>query len=107
MRITVSTAMTQILPSPILPVRAARDASVIGPPRCRPTISILTLGTKSIVYSVPRYTSVCPLAAEALYLADGHALDPASFNASFTSSILNGLTMAVINFMTCSSPQLA
>ena len=62
MRMTRSTGVTKILPSPILPVRAAlitastqRSTSPSGT-----TTSIFTLGKKSTTYSAPRYSSVWP-----------------------------------------------
>jgi uncharacterized membrane protein len=62
MRVTDSTGRTQILPSPILPVRAdSTIASRTDSASSSPTsTSMRTFGTKSTVYSAPRYTSVCP-----------------------------------------------
>ena len=50
------------LPSPILPVRAASitHSATVKASVSSTRISIFTFGTKSIVYSAPRYTSVCP-----------------------------------------------
>ena len=58
-----------------------------------------TLGTKSTVYSAPRYTSVWPAwrPKPCASLTVMPAM-PTSLRAVFTSSSLNGLTMAVINF---------
>ena len=55
-RVTLSTAVTQILPSPIFPVRAAlamasTTSSAIS---AAVSTSILTLGTYSTLYSAPR-----------------------------------------------------
>eukprot|EP01034_Spumella_vulgaris_P011292 gene11292-14360_t len=62
MRTTRSTVVMKILPSPILPVRAAltmastqRSAS-----SSFTTTSTFTLGRKSTTYSAPRYSSVWP-----------------------------------------------
>jgi uncharacterized membrane protein len=62
MRVTDSTGRTQIFPSPILPVRAdSAIASFTDSASSSATsTSMRTLGTKSTVYSAPRYTSVCP-----------------------------------------------
>jgi len=61
-RITCSIGVTKILPSPILPVRAARSsASMAWSTISSDTAaSIFTLGRKSTTYSAPRYNSVCP-----------------------------------------------
>jgi hypothetical protein len=62
MRITFCRSETKILPSPISPVGAA--PRIVSTTFCRlssaQVISSLTLGTKSTVYSFPRYRSVCP-----------------------------------------------
>src|SRR5690606_2798859 len=59
MRMTSSTGVTKILPSPMRPVRAA---SVMVATTCRTLssgtmISSLTLGTESTTWAEPRYTS--------------------------------------------------
>src|SRR5216684_3530206 len=53
---TCSTAVTKILPSPILPVRAALTTASIAPSSIFSvtTTSILTFGRKSTTYSAPR-----------------------------------------------------
>ncbi|EEI86820.1 hypothetical protein HMPREF0072_0616, partial [Anaerococcus lactolyticus ATCC 51172] len=62
MRMTCSTAVTKILPSPILPVPADDwIASITASARSSvTTVSILILGRKSTTYSAPRYSSVWP-----------------------------------------------
>jgi hypothetical protein len=93
---------TKILPSPILPVRAAfviasivRSTSASGT-----TASILTLGRKSTTYSAPRYSSVWPFwRPKPLTSVTVRPVTPASASASRTSSSLKGLMMAVICFM--------
>src|SRR5690606_1697777 len=94
MRTTRSTSVIQILPSPSLPVRAAAAmTSAMRPASIASTsTSTRTFGTKSIVYSAPRYTSVCPdcwpnprTSVTVMPAA------PASVRAAFTSSSLWGL----------------
>src|SRR5438093_10781056 len=64
------------------------------------TISILTFGTKSIWYSAPRYTSVWPRwRPNPRDSVTVMPWTPASLSASFTSSNLNGLTTAVMSFI--------
>ena len=62
MRIVFVRSETKIFPSPIWPVWAVR--MIVSITVCRlssaTATSILTLGTNSTLYSVPRYISVCP-----------------------------------------------
>ena len=62
MRTTRSTGVTKILPSPILPVRAALTMASTqrSTASSATTTSIITLGRKSTTYSAPRYSSVWP-----------------------------------------------
>ncbi|EXI75153.1 MAG: hypothetical protein AW07_01388 [Candidatus Accumulibacter sp. SK-11] len=56
MRTTCSMLLTKILPSPILPVRAALTMASMAPSAAASvtTISIFTFGRKSTTYSAPR-----------------------------------------------------
>jgi hypothetical protein len=104
MRTTCSTDDTNILPSPILPVRAAlMMASMAGSTvSSATTISILILGRKSTTYSAPRYSSVWPFCRpKPLTSVTVSPVTPTSDNASRTSSSLNGLMMASIFFISC------
>src|SRR6478672_13616967 len=101
MRTTSSTGSTQILPSPILPVRAASvmTSMMRWTSSSSHSSSMRALGTKSILYSVPRYTSVCPAwRPKPCTSVTVMPWTSASFNASFTSSSLKGFTMAVMSF---------
>ena len=94
--------MTQILPSPILPVRGRRlTASIdeIDLPVVDDHLD-LDLGDEvDLVLGAAVRLGVAALAAEAADLADGHPVTPIALRASFTSSSLNGLTIAVMSFM--------
>ena len=102
MRITCSTSRTKILPSPILPVRAAL---MIASTTCSAiasstTTSIFTLGRKSTTYSAPRYSSVWPFWRPKPFTSvTVRPVTPTSASASRTSSSLNGLITQVICFM--------
>src|SRR5207253_5812736 len=93
-RTAVDTGFTKILPSPMLPVLAAAATisttfEAIG---SGTTTSILILGMKSIVYSPPRYSSVCPFWRPKPRTSDTvMPTTPMPVSASFTSSSLNGL----------------
>src|ERR1700757_2349990 len=64
------------------------------------TTSILILGRKSITYSAPRYTSVCPFCRpKPLTSLTVIPVMPTSCSAFFTSSSLNGLMIASIFFI--------
>src|SRR6186713_71334 len=105
MRTTCSRGDTKILPSPILPVRAAPSmASITRSIRPSSTAaSILTLGRKSTTYSAPRYSSVWPFRRpKPLTSVTVMPCTPMALRASRTSSSLNGLTMAVTIFMVIS-----
>src|SRR5690606_27943086 len=102
MRMACSTAVTKILPSPILPVKAALmmasiAASTMAAGR---TTSMRILGRKSTTYSAPRYSSVWPFwRPKPLTSVTVRPLTPMSARASRTSSSLNGLMMAETNFI--------
>ncbi|EMP78607.1 PilL protein [Burkholderia pseudomallei MSHR1043] len=101
-RITCSIDVTKILPSPILPVRAARSiASTAWSTRSSDTAaSIFILGRKSTTYSAPRYSSVCPFwRPNPLTSVTVMPETPSAESASRVSSSLNGLMIAVISFM--------
>src|SRR5579875_1564772 len=92
----------KIFPSPILPVRAA-PANVRTTSSARAsatTISNFTFGSRSTLYSCPRYTSLCPFwrpcPRTSLIVIPSI---PIPLSASFTSSSLNGWMMASIFFM--------
>ena len=73
--------------------RAAATTRSTSPSSTR--ISIRTFGTKSIVYSAPRYTSVCPRwRPKPCTSVTVRPCTPSSLSASFTSSTLNGLMIA-------------
>src|SRR3990167_7066179 len=102
MRTTCSTAVTKILPSPILPVLAA--LTIASTQRSVSsdftTTSTFTLGRKSTTYSAPRYSSVWPFWRPKPFTSvTVRPVTPHSASASRTSSSLNGLTMAVICFI--------
>src|SRR3990172_7288794 len=62
--------------------------------------STLTLGRKSMVYSEPRYSSVCPFwRPKPRTSVTVMPTTPSSVSASLTSSSLKGLMMASIFFM--------
>src|SRR5690606_35222921 len=101
MRWTSATSVTQSLPSPTLPVLAAAGmasrSQAIWSSSARN--STYTLGTKSTVYSAPRYTSVWPAWRPKPWTSvTVMPATPAALRASFTSSSLNGLMTAVISF---------
>src|SRR5205807_6762858 len=101
-RTAVDTGFTKILPSPMLPVLAAAATisttfEAIG---SGTTTSILILGMKSIVYSPPRYSSVCPFWRPKPRTSDTvMPTTPMPVSASFTSSSLNVLMIALIFFI--------
>src|SRR5439155_4517130 len=102
MRTTCSTLVTNILPSPIFPVRAAlTTASMARSTNASPRItSTLTLGRKSTTYSAPRYNSVCPFWRPNPFTSvTVRPVTPSSDNASRTSSSLNGLMIASTFFI--------
>src|SRR3954469_10475903 len=102
MRTTCSRSYTKILPSPILPVRAAAStASMTRSTRSSATAaSIFTLGRKSTTYSAPRYSSVWPFWRPNPFTSvTVMPCTPMAESASRTSSSLNGLMMAVTSFM--------
>ena len=68
-------------------------------PASEQTTSIFTLGTKSTVYSVPRYVPLCPSAGRTRHFRDGHPVNPCSAKAFFTSSSLKCRMMASTFFM--------
>jgi hypothetical protein len=101
MRTTRSTAVMKILPSPILPVRAAdtmastqRSTSSLFT-----TTSTFTLGRNRPRIRAAVKLGVALLAAKTLDFGDGQPGDAASASASRTSSSLKGLMTAVICFM--------
>ena len=72
------TSVTQTFPSPILPVRAAFDDRVDDPVDVVVVDDQLDPGLRHEVDRVlgaPVHLGVAALAAEALHLGDGHALD--------------------------------
>src|SRR3954469_24359744 len=102
MRTTSSIGSTQILPSPILPVRAASvmTSMMRWTSSSSHSSSMRALGTKSILYSVPRYTSVCPAwRPKPCTSVTVMPFTSARLRASFTSSSLNGLMIALISFV--------
>src|SRR5204862_826736 len=102
MRTTCSRLYTKILPSPILPVRAAAStASITRSTNSSATAaSIFTLGRKSTTYSAPRYSSVWPFWRPKPFTSvTVMPWTPIAESASRTSSSLNGLMMAVTSFM--------
>src|SRR5258706_3823653 len=102
MRTTCSTLVTNILPSPIFPVRAALiTASMARSTNASPRMtSTLTLGRKSTTYSAPRYNSVCPFWRPNPFTSvTVRPVTPSSDNASRTSSSLNGLMIASTFFI--------
>src|SRR5881296_2940036 len=105
--IASSTLDRNILPSPIFPVLAvfrivstARFTSASGS-----TISSFILGSRSTVYSRPRYTSVCPFCRPwprtSITVMPS---TPISRSASFTDSNREGWMMASSFIMTASAP---
>src|SRR5689334_1452173 len=102
MRMASATSKTKILPSPIFPVRAenASFCSTSSHRSSATTISSLILGSRSTLYSCPRYTSLwpfcrpCPRTSEMVMPSI-----PMDLRASLTSSSLNGWMMASIFFM--------
>src|SRR5574343_1574332 len=106
-RMTCSRMKTKTLPSPILPVLADFSIASLTCSRCSAltAASIFTLGKKSTTYSAPRYSSVCPFGRPKPFTSvTVMPCTPMADGASRTSSSLNGLMMAVTNFMMSSSP---
>src|SRR5690606_10613549 len=102
MRMTCSTAVTKILPSPILagPADCWMASSTASRRSSVTTVSILIFGRKSTTYSAPRYSSVCPFwRPKPLTSVTVMPDTPAWARASRTSSSLNGRMIAVISFM--------
>src|SRR3982751_4829312 len=101
-RTTRSTLVTKILPSPILPVRAARTISSTqrSTSSSFTTTSTFTLGRKSTTYSAPRYSSVWPFWRPKPFTSvTVMPCTPMPESDSRTSSSLKGLMMAVTSFM--------
>src|SRR5579859_5402986 len=97
----------KILPSPISPVRAARMiASTTFCSAASPTTtSTLTLGTRSIVYSAPRYCSLWPFCRpKPRTSVTVRPWMPAWVRAVLTSSSLYGLMIASTNFISVLLP---
>src|SRR5574343_1359026 len=106
-RMTCSRLKTKTLPSPILSVLADFSIASITCSSCSAltAASIFTLGKKSTTYSAPRYSSVCPFCRPKPFTSvTVMPCTPMAESASRTSSSLNGLMMAVTNFMIGSSP---
>ena len=102
MRIASSTGSTKILPSPIRPVLAAFAiaSTTLSDELVRDDDLDLHLRQEvDDVLGAAVELGVALLAAEALHLGDGHALDADARQASFTSSSLNGLMIASIFFI--------
>src|SRR5213593_4741434 len=102
MRMAVSTGVTKILPSPMLPVlaAAATTSATLSTNWSGTTTSILIFGRKSTVYSPPRYSSVCPFCRPNPRTSDTvMPITPMPVSASLTSSSLNGLMIASIFFI--------
>src|SRR5512139_3529010 len=102
MRTTCSRLVTKILPSPILPVLAAFSIASMtrSSSSALMATSIFTLGRKSTTYSAPRYSSVWPFCRPNPFTSvTVRPVTPMADNASRTSSSLNGLMIAVTNFM--------
>src|SRR6185437_2161589 len=104
MRITCSSGLTKILPSPILPVRAEFWIASSTRSSCSSATaaSSLILGRKSTTYSAPRYSSVWPFWRPKPFTSvTVMPCTPTSASASRTSSSLNGLMIATTSFMEC------
>src|SRR5882724_5293707 len=102
MRMAVSTGVTKILPSPMLPVlaAAATTSATLSTNWSGTTTSILIFGRKSTVYSPPRYSSVWPFCRPKPRTSDTvMPITPMEVSASLTSSSLNGLMIASIFFI--------
>src|SRR5579883_2605026 len=102
MRVTDSRGRMKTLPSPISPVRAARQiASTTEVVRVSGTTSsIFTLGTRSTVYSAPRYCSLWPFwRPNPRTSLTVRPCTPTCVRADLTSSSLWGLMMASTFFM--------
>src|ERR1700716_851103 len=107
MRRTCSTGVIHTLPSPILPVRATSTRRLVtrSTSSSSTTMSMRVLGTKSMVYSAPRYTSVWPRWRPKPWTSlTVSPCTPSSLSASFTSSSLKGLMMPVMSFTYLRSP---
>src|SRR5690625_553310 len=97
-----SIGVMKILPSPILPERAAL---VMASTACftglsSSAISFFTLGRNFTTYSAPRYNSVWPFwQPKPLTTVTVIPCTTTSDNAVRTSSSLNGFITAVINFI--------
>src|SRR5262245_18754644 len=101
MRRADSRVETKTLPSPISPVRSARTmaSTAAAAAASETTTSTFTLGTRSTVYSAPRYCSLWPFwrpkPRTSLTVSPWM---PTWVRADFTSSSLWGLTIASIFF---------
>src|ERR1043166_3664750 len=101
MRITLSSEETKIFPSPISPVRAARviASTTADTAMSDTTTSTFTFGTRSTVYSVPRYCSLWPFwRPNPRTSLTVRPCTPTWLSAVLTSSSLKGLKMASIFF---------
>src|SRR5215475_10816833 len=102
MRMASPMGSTKTLPSPMEPVRAAAAtvATTFSTRASGTTSSTLTLGRKSMVYSDPRYSSVCPFwRPKPRTSVTVMPMMPSSVSASLTSSSLKGLMIASIFFI--------
>src|SRR5580658_2249569 len=105
-RTACPSSATNILPSPILPVRAVSMMASTTRSTCSSSTasSSFTFGRKSTTYSAPRYSSVWPFCRpKPLTSVTVMPCTPTSAKAARTSSSLNGLMMAMTNFMQANS----
>src|SRR5262245_50135903 len=101
MRRADSRVETKTLPSPISPVRAARTmaSTAAAAAASDTTTSTFTFGTRSTVYSAPRYCSLWPFCRPKPRTSlTVRPWIPTWVRADFTSSSLCGLTIASIFF---------
>src|SRR5690606_20991405 len=103
---TSSTGVTQTLPSPIFPVRAAATmaSTTLAASISSTSTSSLIFGRNSTVYSAPRYTSVWPFCRP--YPCTSPTVmpvTPRACSASLTASSWCGLITAVTSFIFNSS----
>src|SRR5437899_231894 len=105
-RTASTTSSTKIFPSPRFPVRAVRSmASIACPTRSSwMTTSIFAFGTKSTMYSAPRYSSLWPFWRPKPFTSlTVMPLTPTELRASFTSSTREGRMIASIFFISALS----
>src|SRR5690242_12782377 len=106
-RTTSSTGTIHTFPSPILPVWAAFTTAptTFSTSVSSTRISSFDFGTRSTLYSAPRYSSVCPRWRPCPRVSDNVTpLTSSAWTAANTSSTRCGFTTATMSFIVLSLP---